>query len=720
VIGVGFAWLCAGEAQAQPFKVAQWNIRSGHGKDAISAAGANNNVFVMGPDCTTNAWGVGVVQQELMNNIKNDPGVIALVLNEAYGPTSGCAFIHRMRDYPDRPGIREDILGWAADTGDMEGVGIIAKFGFAGPPQLGSLTGSSTIRYIWKAPVCVNQACTASIDVYGTHLDSVALQGQQVLNFMANSRTANRPHIVLGDFNTRVEVSNCGSLDAGGIDMFVNAGYRDAWAEKNASGTGYTSTVNNWCNGPPGHWAGVPAGAAYKRIDFGLPWGAVTTNSSRLWAVVKPGDDSPSDHYGLMVELQLGSSPPADTVPPTVQFTAPANGATVASSTTVSVSASDDRAVTSVDLKRDGTVIKTWTSSPYTMSWDTTTVANGTHTLEAVARDAAGNMASTFVTVTVSNTASGFWTATVNTTATGATLQKTSGCGTCLDAGGISAAQIASGDGSIQFSTTGLYRLYAGLGTDRTSSTDVSRIQFAFSLWESGGWEIRESNVYKIEGTYLAGDMFKVAVVGGVVKYYKNDVVVYTSTVAPTYPLGLDATFLTMNGSISNASLVVAGGGGGVPVASDVVWVNNINTSATGSTLEKITGCSTCPDAGAVSQQEIAAGDGSVEFTASTTHRFYVGLGTDRSTSTDRARINYSFSFWTDGTWDIRENDTYRTGGTNQPGDVFKIAITSGIVKYYRNNTLVYTSTVPPAYPLGVDTTMFNIGSRVSTARIVR
>ena len=46
------------------------------------------------------------------------------------------------------------------------------------------------------------------------------------------------------------------------------------------------------------------------------------------------------------------------------------------------------------------------TSAPYTMAWDTTGVANGPHTLSAVARDAAGNTAtSSDVAVTVSNIA---------------------------------------------------------------------------------------------------------------------------------------------------------------------------------------------------------------------------------------------------------------------------------------------------------------------------
>src|SRR5207245_763294 len=46
------------------------------------------------------------------------------------------------------------------------------------------------------------------------------------------------------------------------------------------------------------------------------------------------------------------------------------------------------------------------TAAPYSVRWDTNTAANGTHTLSARARDAAGNTAtSAAVTVTVSNQA---------------------------------------------------------------------------------------------------------------------------------------------------------------------------------------------------------------------------------------------------------------------------------------------------------------------------
>src|SRR5207249_12023504 len=46
------------------------------------------------------------------------------------------------------------------------------------------------------------------------------------------------------------------------------------------------------------------------------------------------------------------------------------------------------------------------TTSPYSTNWNTTSASNGSHTLTAIARDAAGNRTtSSAVTVTVSNAA---------------------------------------------------------------------------------------------------------------------------------------------------------------------------------------------------------------------------------------------------------------------------------------------------------------------------
>src|SRR5207237_252613 len=97
----------------------------------------------------------------------------------------------------------------------------------------------------------------------------------------------------------------------------------------------------------------------------------------------------------------------SDTTPPTVSITAPANGATVSATVTVSASASDNVGVAGVQFQLDGANLgAVVTSAPYQISWNTITVANGSHSLTAKARDAAGNsITSAAVTVTVSNSA---------------------------------------------------------------------------------------------------------------------------------------------------------------------------------------------------------------------------------------------------------------------------------------------------------------------------
>jgi subtilase family serine protease len=60
--------------------------------------------------------------------------------------------------------------------------------------------------------------------------------------------------------------------------------------------------------------------------------------------------------------------------------------------------------VTKVEFYDGATLIAQDTSSPYSISWNTTAVANGAHTLTAKAYDAAGNVGtSSQITVTVSN-----------------------------------------------------------------------------------------------------------------------------------------------------------------------------------------------------------------------------------------------------------------------------------------------------------------------------
>jgi hypothetical protein len=121
------------------------------------------------------------------------------------------------------------------------------------------------------------------------------------------------------------------------------------------------------------------------------------------------GYNDPSYDNGMILAnavawLANGTGGGGDTTLPTVSITAPANGATVSGNVSVTASASDNVGVTKVEFYVDGALKNTDTTSPYAWTWDSTTVANGSHSLTAKAYDAALNVkTSTAVSVTVSN-----------------------------------------------------------------------------------------------------------------------------------------------------------------------------------------------------------------------------------------------------------------------------------------------------------------------------
>jgi regulation of enolase protein 1 (concanavalin A-like superfamily) len=100
-----------------------------------------------------------------------------------------------------------------------------------------------------------------------------------------------------------------------------------------------------------------------------------------------------------------GGGPGADTTPPNVAFTAPASGATVSGSVSVRATATDNVGVAGVRFAVDGSTLGIEdTSAPYEATWNTTLLANGSHTLAAEARDLAGNRRTATLTIVVSNT----------------------------------------------------------------------------------------------------------------------------------------------------------------------------------------------------------------------------------------------------------------------------------------------------------------------------
>jgi hypothetical protein len=94
-----------------------------------------------------------------------------------------------------------------------------------------------------------------------------------------------------------------------------------------------------------------------------------------------------------------------DKTSPAVSVSSPVAGTTVRGLVTVSAQASDNVGVASVQLQLDGVNLGAKvTTPPYAVSWNTTTATTGSHSLRAVAKDAAGNSrTSTAISVIVSN-----------------------------------------------------------------------------------------------------------------------------------------------------------------------------------------------------------------------------------------------------------------------------------------------------------------------------
>ena len=147
--------------------------------------------------------------------------------------------------------------------------------------------------------------------------------------------------------------------------------------------------------------------ASSPSIDAGLNLGSpfnLALNSTSAWPTSVTTLDQGS--YGL--GWDIGAFVFTDTTAPTVSVTSPASGATVSgSSVAFAASASDNTSVAGVRFKLDTNtnIGSEDTTAPYSTTWDSTSVSDGSHSILAVARDGYGNYAtSTPVTFTVKNT----------------------------------------------------------------------------------------------------------------------------------------------------------------------------------------------------------------------------------------------------------------------------------------------------------------------------
>ena len=151
--------------------------------------------------------------------------------------------------------------------------------------------------------------------------------------------------------------------------------------DPNASGGSFCSGCANYAQDPKGNMD--PTGQYFF----------FTTNldGSRLDALI------------VKIPSQLLTGSGGGSTPPSVAITAPVSGATVSGTVSVSASATDPNGIANVQFLLDGNDLgSALTQAPYSVSWNTSNVTPGTHTLTAMATDSLGlSSESSPVTITI-------------------------------------------------------------------------------------------------------------------------------------------------------------------------------------------------------------------------------------------------------------------------------------------------------------------------------
>jgi PKD repeat protein len=187
---------------------------------------------------------------------------------------------------------------------------------------------------------------------------------------------------------------------------------------------------------------GPTAGEAYASLPNAFSTTGGTSHSSLIAGLangtsyayfVRCADSAANANVDdFPITFAVANPPPPDTTAPTVVMNTPANNVTVSGNVTVGAAATDSVGVVGVQFLLDGAVLGAEdTTAPYSIVWNSTTVANGgPYLLSARARDAAGNQATaTAVSVMVNNTSLGLIASYSFNEAAGTTLVDQTGLG---------------------------------------------------------------------------------------------------------------------------------------------------------------------------------------------------------------------------------------------------------------------------------------------------
>lgn len=144
--------------------------------------------------------------------------------------------------------------------------------------------------------------------------------------------------------------------------------------------------------------------ASDSSAPFSFSWNstAVANGAAELKAVAVDAAGNAGASPGVSVTVSNATPAPApDSTPPTVTVSNPLNGTTVTGTVSIRVNAADNFSSAGITqtLFINGSQVASATGGLLSYGWNTRKVKAGTYTIQAVARDAAGNTASHSVSV---------------------------------------------------------------------------------------------------------------------------------------------------------------------------------------------------------------------------------------------------------------------------------------------------------------------------------
>jgi hypothetical protein len=326
------------------------------------------------------------------------------------------------------------------------------------------------------------------------------------------------------------------------------------------------------------------------------------------------------------------------------------------------------------------------------------------------------------------------WTSATSVSINGTTLTK-EGTNNGWDAGAASIDErdILSGNGYMQFSTNENTTTKAAGLNDVDSGDSLAEIDYAIVLTSNKLVQIYERNGWRGDyGTYVPGDVFRVEILDGQVRYLRNGALMYSHNVTPTYPLFADSSIHTPGGTIADVRIQSCG----ADITNCIIrgyWKNAQAVLAKDGTVKKVGGAGGLD--GFVSSVASYSGNVYAEFKSPDVGKVKLaGLDSDDGTSFNEP-VAYAIRFTTDangnGFASADENRNPAWGCTQAgadpesvttvsyaAGDKFRIEVRGSKVTYYKNDRAFCGHPTSAPSPLVLDEYLGTINTMFTESKI--